>query len=202
MKMKALRDSIAMALLFLSGCMFTSTSNRAVDIDIMCHSRDPWMLTVMPYAYQDRLLPSNPADRILNVDFFVVIRNLSASSICIPSEEFSFGYDAIELDISTQDGRFHHLSKKPGVWTRNLPEIIEIPPHGEILCPISLDARIWSGMPYLCAGERISVRAHLTKWCFLSEKFSASDITSPVRALSFRKSPSSVDPDFRINRKR
>ena len=154
------------------------------------------MLTVMPYAYQDCLLPSNPDGRILNVDFFVVIRNLSNSSICIPSEEFSFGYDAIELDIITQDGRLHHMSKKSGVWTRNFPEIIEIPSHGEILCPISLDSRIWSGMPLLCAGERISVCAHLTKWSFLNEKLSAAVIVSPVRVLSFRKSPSSVDPDF------
>ena len=198
------------ALLYACGCMSIDNSGRDISIDILVHTRNPWSITVLPYPYQDSLLPSDREDRLLNVDFFVRIKNDTNYSFLFPSEEFSFGFDALELEIVTRDGVVHHARKRAGQWTRNLPMVVTVPPHDEILYPVSLDPRIWDGIPMLSPGDKVSVCAHLAKGYLLDsndadlnattktrDEMTCPKILSTAKAIIFRSSPASVDPTYR-----
>lgn len=191
------------ALLYVCGCMRIGNNCRDVSVDVLVHTHDPWSITVLPYPYQDSLLPSDREARLLNVDFFARIKNNTDYPFLFPSEEFSFGFDALELEIVTKDGVRHHVKKRAGKWTRNLPMVVTVPPHDEMLYPVSLDSRIWDGLPILSPDEKVLIRAQLVKGWFKIPVLNATTkkqdgmtcpkIWSSAKEILFRSSPTSVD---------
>lgn len=94
---------------------------------------------------QERGLP----DGYCRVDFFAIIENITERELLIGKEEFSTGYNAIGIQLRTQDGKVHNLVKKEGQWFRNLPEYVIIPPRGRLCWPVSLESSHWRNMPSL-----------------------------------------------------
>lgn len=159
----------------LDGCISSAPLRNTADIqvEIVPHIRHSCELLRQAYASManEPSLSTNCDSMLINIDFFVAFRNLSNQVLYIPDEEFSIGHSSLELDVQTSDGILTTLKKKPGSWVRNFPAYYALPPGGSVLYPVSIDLRVWDGIPLslIKTGERYAVRVRFKGGVVLRE---------------------------------
>lgn len=133
-------------LLLIAGCQsppaklyVAESSSSPGDMIMRTHS------CMSQFHVQEAWLPEG----YCTVDFFVVIENQTDMELLTGKEEFSNGYNSLELLLRTEEGKVYKLEKTEGSWFRNLPEYVIIPPHGRLCWPVSLESSHWRGMPKL-----------------------------------------------------
>ena len=154
-----LRFSVAMCLFgFASGCCsFTD----GVSIYVAPHNLPASCLRKQPYEshMKDFVPKPDPPNDLEYVDFMLLIYNNLQQDLFFHEEKSSFGYDNFSIKIKTRTGKTFVLTKKAGVWYRNVPTKIIVPPHTFLVLPISLDSSIWQGIPNLEIGEEFQIMA-------------------------------------------
>lgn len=131
----------------LSGCMICCESESRVSLDIVRLSTPDWHVTKSPYACEVKEGEDGRGLK-MNIDFFVVFRNNTQSTFAFSSEEFSFGYYDLSLEIMSEKGEVAVLTKQPGlVWWRNYLDYLFVASGDSIAYPVTLDPRVWRGIP-------------------------------------------------------
>lgn len=107
--------------------------------------------------------------KFLPVSFFILISNESDCTIWYYSENCSWGYDSLTLEIKTEND-YATVSRADGRWFRNFPMVETLQP-GETLCwPISLDRRIWKQLPTSCVVCSFEARVSFANNFFLDQQ--------------------------------
>ena len=123
------------------------------------------------YACQEHLLQDGGTNVVhfLRTDLVIYIKNESDFELGVCKEEFSFGYYGLEMDIRVPTGEVYRVRRKEGVWTRNFLSYEYF--KGERICRrlISLDRRLWDGMPDLNGYEHVDVRPRFAFFFFVKD---------------------------------
>ncbi len=77
--------------------------------------------------------------------FHVVLSNHSATTQRIWDEAYSWGYYALSLRLTTEDGAQHVVKKRDVGFTRNLPDWWRVEPGGHLVLDVYLGD--WKGVP-------------------------------------------------------
>lgn len=170
--------------LFFTGCRSTVAS-PPVELVVVRHLPYSHTLRLIPFACQEKLMKMAEIgeDNYLGVTFFIDIRNHSDFVFAFGAECYSFGYNCLELDIKTPDGKLHCLKKRPAVWYKNLLWDEIVPAHESRLYPVALDPRIWDGVPLLEFGDKIFIRPRFAFWVFKKDEEPRRDKSQSYRTI-------------------
>lgn len=123
------------------------------------------------YACQEHLLQNSGTNvaHFLHTDLVMYIKNESDFELGVCKEEFSLGYDSLEMDIRVSTGKIYRVRRKKGQWYRNFISYDYF--KGERICCrlISLDRRLWDGMPELNGCEYVDVRPRFAYFFFVKD---------------------------------
>ena len=130
-------------------------------------------------------------DKQVPVDFLVLLTANSARDVLMYEEWNSLGRNTIELEIRTNRvAETITLLKRKGQWCANYPSLIRIPRGTSMAYPVTLDRRIWEGLPPLSAGDVVYVRATVFPCLTMTSRGMRVDQSGPVRSpwlhLKFR----------------
>lgn len=149
---------------FAVGCATTGGSAHSIEIEVVPLAADVLDVIKTPYACEhDKDDELNKMK--MNVDFMVVIKNNTSGTFTFLSEEFSFGYYNLSLEIRNEDGEVVELTKRTDhFWTRNFLYYRYYGPGQSVAYPVTIDFRVWNNIPEWLwkAGAKYSVRAKFT----------------------------------------
>ena len=150
-----MRTSHLILSVLLLGFLFGCQSPQRYRLFVVSHNQDPVNLRMRPYqANANGFVPKEtPPDDMNYVDFFVTFFNNTAYPVYQYEDQFSLGYDSLEIELRKKDGTLYYLTKKEGTWYRNYPSLFVIPAHSLLAYPVSLDPSIWNGLPQILPGE-------------------------------------------------
>ena len=118
---------------------------------------------------QEHLLASSNNDFMVQADLVFRIRNDSKYWFRFGKELQMCGYYNLELDMRLSDGNIFHLKRKDGIWYRNFIEEESIRGEKEYRCLVSLDRRLWNGMPPRFINKIVEVRPRFAFFYFEKE---------------------------------
>ena len=115
--------------------------------------------SVRSFACQYQLLGlTSPGVCWLKVDFALEVVNRTEVAYAVGKEDFSCGYFSLELDFKMADGKVLTAKRKTPIWGPNYVEEHLIAPGRKLLIPVSLDPRLWTGLPERFCGRVIGIR--------------------------------------------
>ena len=80
--------------------------------------------------------------------FHVLVKNISAQPIRLWSDRYSWGYDNLTFEEIAEDGTATTIKKKPGEWTVNFPDWVEVKPGDTYVLDVNFAAPgIWENPP-------------------------------------------------------
>ena len=87
----------------------------------------------------------------------------------IGDEEFTCGYYCLEIDVRLANGKIFAARRKEGAWTRNFISEEEI--RGEKIHRrlLSMNPRLWTGLPSEVAGDKVYLRPRFAFFSFINE---------------------------------
>ena len=168
--MKMNKFGTALSMLLIGGCCLLQLDNAAVEIEVCPHSLDQYGLIQRPYPCQSGSIEHSGDKSGFNVDFLVLIRNISDCEVYLAAESYSHGYYDLEVAIRNEKGNVFNLKKRQCAWDRNLPEYLKIEGGKSLLYPVSLDHRIWDGMPLIYPGEKLEIKVSFVSGAFFKGK--------------------------------
>ena len=118
------------------------------------------------YPCQEHLLASSNDNFMVQADLVFRIRNDSTYWFRFGKELQMCGYYNLEIDMRLSDGNIFHLKRKDGIWYRNFIEEESIRGEKEYRCLVSLDRRLWNGMPPSFINKVVEVRPRFAFFCF------------------------------------
>jgi hypothetical protein len=137
-----------MALFFFAGCATAprnTTPHARLALSVPCNS-DGVRIACVDYQ------PPYP--------LHVLVRNEGRVPVRLWQEDCSWGYDAMQLRISTADGREHLVKKMPRAWASNVPRFVTLKPDETMVWPIELSSHIWEDLSWVPKTNMVQV--HVT----------------------------------------
>lgn len=170
----------AICMAFVCGC----ATQNGIEIIVAEHNQEVNRLRVFPYDAnaQTFVKKPDPPHDLNYVDFFVVLQNKTLNSVYLYEEQYSLGYNLLELDIRDVAGHITKLTKKQGIWVKNLPSMLEIPAGSSLAYPVSLDEGIWNNIPAFDIGTEVFIRARISACFMKSNGKMAKDSPSPIES--------------------
>ena len=106
---------------------------------------------------------------MLPVDLTFYVRNDTDFPMRIGEEQFTCGYYCLEIDVRQTNGAIFVARRKEGVWYRNFISEEEI--RGEKIHRrlLSMNPRLWTGLPSEVPGDKIYLRPRLAFFSFVNE---------------------------------
>ena len=138
-----------------------SNPNNVPCMDVPCLFR--------VYPCQEHLLASSNDNFMVQADLVFRIRNDSTYWFRFGKELQMCGYYNLEIDMRLSDGNIFHLKRKDGIWYRNFIEEESIRGEKEYRCLVSLDRRLWNGMPPSFINKVVEVRPRFAFFYFEKE---------------------------------
>ena len=127
--------------------------------------------TFRALACQEHLLKEGykRSDYVLPVDLTFYVRNDTDYPMRIGDEEFTCGYYCLEIDVRLANGKIFAARRKEGAWTRNFISEEEI--RGEKIHRrlLSMNPRLWTGLPSEVAGDKVYLRPRFAFFSFVNE---------------------------------
>lgn len=187
--MKMNKFGMALSMFLIGGCRLLQLDNAVVEIEVYPHSLDQYGLIQRPYQCQSESIEQSGDKSDFNVDFLVLIRNISDCEVYLATESYSHGYYDLEIAIRNENGGVFNLKKRQCAWVRNLPEYLKIEGGESMLYPVSLDRRIWDGMPLIYPGEKLEIKVSFVSGSFLvgeGKKIAGQRVDSEWTPLLYR----------------
>ena len=126
--------------------------------------------TFRTLACQEHLLKGyERSDYVLPVDLTFYVRNDTGFPLRLGEEQFTCGYYCLEIDIRLTNGKIFAARRKEGLWYRNFISEEEI--RGEKIHRrlLSMNPRLWTGLPSEVSGDKIDLRPRLAFFSFVNE---------------------------------
>ena len=143
---------------------------KAVRIWLETPNYDSCPRTFRALACQEHLLSDyKGSGYMLPVDLTFYVRNDTDFPMRIGEEQFTCGYYCLEIDVRQTNGAIFVARRKEGVWYRNFISEEEI--RGEKIHRrlLSMNPRLWTGLPSEVPGDKIYLRPRLAFFSFVNE---------------------------------
>lgn len=150
-----------------SSCNMGTTSKVRIWFEEPDYDSCPRVYRV--HSCQEVLLRGNDEGNLLRVDLLFNIRNDSGFKMVIGDEQFTCGYYSLEFDLRLSSGEIFSVKRKEGLWTRNFIKEEEV--YGEKMHRrmLSLDARLWDGLPNDLRGDVVYIRPRFAFFSFVKD---------------------------------
>ncbi len=160
-----------------TNCMFKTAPNpisrqckapQKVRVWLELPNYDSCPCTFRVLACQEHLLKGYES-YVLPVDLTFYVRNDTGFPMRLGEEQFTCGYYCLEIDVRLTNGKIFSARRKEGVWYRNFLSEEEI--RGEKIHRrlLSMNPRLWTGLPSEVSGDKIYLRPRLAFFSFVNE---------------------------------
>ena len=102
--MKMNKFGMALSMFLIGGCRLLQLDNAVVEIEVYPHSLDQYELIQRHYQCQSESIEQSGDRSDFNVDFLVLIRNISDCEVYLATESYSHGYYDLEIAIRNERG--------------------------------------------------------------------------------------------------
>lgn len=144
-----------------AGCITNSRGKSSVELVVAPMAVDVLDVIKAPYACERD--EDEEVNRMkMNVDFLVIFKNNTSGTFAFLTEEFSFGYYNLSLEIKNEKGEIVELTKRTDhFWSRNFLFYRYVGPGQSMAYPVTIDYRVWKDIPEWLwqVGRKYSVRA-------------------------------------------
>ena len=144
--------------------------NRAAKVFFTC------ILVVLPFTVYNSAVPANPSQWELSIavpvsnhersisltparHFHVLLRNTSASTQKIWKDNNSWGYSALNFELTDANGKTITLRKNPSSWRKNVPNYWSIAGGETLVLDVYLTNGDWPQLPMNDAAHTYTIRA-------------------------------------------
>lgn len=108
-------------------------------------------------------VPSSNGERSIRLSphepLHVILRNVSANPLRIWKESNSWGYYALQFEVTTGKGERRVVRKKQRGWRKNVPDFWVLESGESLVHDVFLAGGAWENVPIDAIGEKVSVRA-------------------------------------------
>ena len=153
--------AVVLSVFPLCGCLTQRAVKSSVCLEIVPLANEAGQVLKSPYACEVED-GEDIRNLKMNVDFLVVFRNASNGTFAFASEEFSFDYYDLSLEIKNEKGEVAVIKKRQDrVWSRNFLFYRYVGPGQSMAYPVTIDYRVWKDIPEWLwqVGRKYTVRA-------------------------------------------
>ena len=99
-----------------------------------------------------RIVPTDAKAATIRLDapgqhFHVVLTNVSKQPVRLWREWCSWGYYALSFRVTAGNGKQTTVKKLPRVWTKNLPDWMQLGPGDHMIFEVTFDPTVWDSPP-------------------------------------------------------